>query len=64
MKSSFHGSPKESGMIHGGKGGSKELRLGADMMHGGKGKTLASSSFEGGRNTSGNVKKIKTYNQE
>lgn len=66
MKSSMHGSPKESGMIHGGKvAGAGELRVTS-----GPGKTamaikpyMAKSQTEGG-SSSFKPKGMKTYREE
>lgn len=66
MKSNMHGSPKESGMIHGGKvSGSKELRITSSPgMAAMKTKpSMAKSQTEGG-SSSFKPKGMKTYREE
>lgn len=63
----YHGSPKETHKIHGGKeAGTRELMVGA-----GPGKpamrmktTDSDNKFEGGEKTSGKAKGLKTYGEE
>lgn len=65
MKSSMHGCPKESGMIHGGKvEGTKQLMVGA--MPGVESRikpVMAKSQTEGG-SSSFKPKKMSTYREE
>ena len=63
----YHGSPKESHEIHGGKvDAPRELEVGAGPGKAAMGikPSMSRSQFEGGEKTSGKAKGLKTYREE